>query len=83
MAVLQRPPRATSGFGGTEHLPAPVPVLTCCSVMAFAATPAAAGEQTRITWDFKDSSYGRDQRRKTKITENPNQLCWSALPCHL
>lgn len=69
------------GFGGTEHLRALVSKLTCCSVTAFPATAAAAaGEQARITRVLKDSSYSRDRRRKTKITDNCYQLCCSALP---
>lgn len=69
-----------ASLGGTEHLRVLASKLTCCSVTAFPATPAAAGEQTRITWVLKDSSYSRDRHRKTKTTESRYQLCWSALP---
>ena len=79
-AVLQPPTRATVGFGGPEHLHALVSKLTCCSVATFPATPAAAGEQTRITWVLRDSSYSRDRHGRTINPEKRLQLCWAALP---
>lgn len=73
-AILQWPTRVNLGFGGTEHLHAPVAQLTCCSVTAVPTTPAAAGEQTRSTLVLKDSSYNRDQRRTTKVPDNLYRL---------